>query len=426
MTETGQKSHVKELFSHTVFYGIGLFLNKSLSILLLPLYTIYFSTQELGLYAIIFSIWMFVNIVYIYGTETSFLKFFIDAENKKDKASIYTTTLAMMSVSSLVFSAVIYLLSGNIVQMIGFENPAHAVEMVKILSALLFFDGLMRFPLLLLRAELKAKTYAILTIISLCTNLALNFILIIHFRMSVDAILYSYIASSILTLIAGLIITRGYIGGGINMKVVKELVKYGNKFIYIGVFLIFIEQSDRFFIKYFYDESMVGIYSANYRLAAVMSLIIASFRFSWTPYFLNIAKNPENKKIIANIFTYFIFGSSLLFLTLSFFIETIVTTQVFRIYLLDPAYWPGLNIIPVLLLSYFFSGVCAYLNVAPFFANKTSFLLLSAFIGFCGKYHAEFYTHPAVWHHRSGIFCARDLCRTVHFSLCHFPEDIQD
>src|SRR5690554_4940019 len=107
----GTGEHVKTLFSHSIYYGVGLFLNRSLSVILLPLYTDYFSAQELGVYSLIFSLWIFLNILYMFGTETSFLKFFIDAKEQTEKARIYCTTLTMISVTSAVFSGILYFVS---------------------------------------------------------------------------------------------------------------------------------------------------------------------------------------------------------------------------------------------------------------------------------------------------------------------------
>ncbi len=375
------KSHIKELFSHTAIYGFGIMLNKVLSFLLIPLYTYFFSPADLGLYNLIQSLWLFVILIYIYGMETSFIRFFIDAKEENIKTEIYSTTLLLISFSSLIFSLIIYYFAGLVSDLIGFENPDKGKYLVKILSILLFFDTLSRFPLLLLRAELKAKIYFYINVSSLILNLVLNILLIAVFKLNVEAILYSYIISVVYTLITGLLITKKFFKLKFSLKEAKQLVVYGNKFVYFGLFILLIDVSDRFFLKYYFDESVVGIYSANYRLGTVMSLAIAAFRFSWTPYFLNISENPENKKIIANTFTYFVFAGLLLFLFFSFFTEPIVKFSINGFSLLDSKYYSGLGIIPVILLSYFFSGLFTNLNVVPFYTNKTSILFFISLEG---------------------------------------------
>lgn len=375
------KSHIKELFSHTAIYGIGIMLNKVLSFLLIPIYTYFFSPADLGLYNLVQSLWLFVILIYVYGMETSFIRFFIDAKEDKIKSEIYSTTLLLISFISFIFSIIIYLMAGTVSNFIGFENPEKGKYLIKILSILLFFDTLSRFPLLLLRAELKAKVYFYISVSSLIINLVLNILFITVFKLNVEAILYSYIISVIFTLLIGIFITKKFLSFKFSFKGAKQLIIYGNKFIYFGLFLLLIDVSDRFFLKYYFDESIVGIYSASYRLGTVMSLAIAAFRFSWTPYFLNLSENPENKKIISNIFTYFVFAGLFLFLFFSFFTEPLVKFSYKGFSLLDSKYYSGLVIIPIILLSYFFSGLFANLNVVPFFTNKTSILFFISLEG---------------------------------------------
>jgi len=373
--------HIKELFSQTTIYGVGLLANKAISFVLLPLYTYYFSPAELGAYNIVQSIWFFVILFYLYGQETSFIKLFIDGKNEGDKEEVYSTTLIMLSVTSLIFSAVFYFLAEPISRLVHFEDPVKGIKYLKILSLLLFTDTMFRFPLLLLRAELKANKYLLLTLLSLIVNVILNFVLILNYHYGVEAIFYSYIISVVVTFAAGFFMTKKYFRYKFSLVRAKQMVKYGNKFIFVGAFLLLIDVSDRFFLKYFYNEEVVGIYSANYRLASVMSLLIAAFRFSWTPYFLNLEKNPDNKKIISQIFTYLVFTGLFLFLAFALFTEPIVKISFGKFSLLDVRYQSGLIIIPFVLLAYLFSGLYSALSVASFYADKTRELFYVAAAG---------------------------------------------
>ena len=351
-------SHIKELFTQTTIYGVGILLNRSVSFILLPVYTYFFSPKDLGLYNLIQSLWIFVILIYVYGMETSFIKFFIDSKDDSSRKEIYSSTLVLLSITSLLFSVILYFSSSSIVELINFEDKEKGISLIKILCFLLLFDTLSRFPLLLLRAQLKSKIYFYLSSAGLIINLLLNIYLILFLKQGIESILYSYAISVIFILLSGLVITRKYISYKINLQLLKKLVLYGNKFIYYGLFLLLIEISDRFFLKYFFNESIVGIYSANYRLASIMSLCIAAFKFSWTPYFLNLSENPENKKIISEVFTYFVFVGLSLFLFFSFFTESIA-----------------------ILLSYFFSGLFANLTVVPFYSERTAILFFISLEG---------------------------------------------
>lgn len=375
------KSPVKILLSHTAVYGIGLVLNKSIGFLLLPVYTNYFTPSDWGVFNIVWSLWIFLSVIYSLGFENSFMKYFIEEKDAKKKSEIYSTVLFTLLISSALFSFIIFNLSGVISSLLQFDDSAKGVFLIKVLSVLLFADTLYRFPLLLLRAELNTKVYTYLTLVTLVINLGLNLFLIVAQKYGIEAIFYSYIISVVVTTIICLYVTSPYITSKISIREVKRQLRFGLKFILIGLFILVIDISDRFFLKYYFNESVVGIYSANYRLGTVMSLIIAAYKFSWTPYFMNLSENPDNKKIISKIFTYFFFTGLFLFLFFSFFIAPVVKINISGYYILNEAYWGGLQIIPLVLLSYFFSGLHSNLTVAPFFSDKTSVLLQISIAG---------------------------------------------
>lgn len=409
---TEEKSHVKELFSHTVIYGLGIVLNKSVNFILLPVYTKYFPPEQIGLFTLVQSISLFLGIIYTFGMETSFLKYFIDADNVKSKSEIYSSAILSLLITSAVLSVIVYFTSGSIASLLNSGNFDESLSLLKILCIVLFVDTLYRFPLLLFRAELDTKTYAWINLFTFSVNIICNIIFIIILKKGVEAIFYCYIISTLSTLIAGLFLTRKYLTVKIDFSIVKQLFTYGNKFIYIGLFLILIDMSDRFFLKYYYDESLVGIYWANYRLATVMSLVIAAFSFSWTPYFLNLTGNPETKRIISNIFTYFVFAGLLMFLIFSIFMNQIVKISLFGFNILNENYWSGLEIIPLVLLSYFFSGLYAIFNAAPFMSNKTGALLALSFSGITINVLLNFLFIPAM-----GITGAALATLLTYFSM---------
>lgn len=378
---TGKKSHAGELLSHSIVYGLGIILNKSVNFILLPLYTNYFPPEQIGLFTLVQSISLFLSVIYTFGLETSFLKYFIEAEDLKRKSEIYSSVLLSLLATSLILSFLIFSFSGAISSFFKFEDVNEGGLLISIMSIVILIDTLYRFPLLLFRADLNTSTYTYLNLLTFAINLLCNLIFIVVLKKGVESIFYSYIISALFTFAAGLIITRKYLTLKISASDIKDLFSYGNKFIYIGIFLILIDMSDRFFLKYYFDESLVGIYWANYRLATVMSLLISAFRFSWTPYFLNLASNPDNKKIISDIFTYFVFAGLLLFVVFSVFMDQIVSVNIFGFNFLDVKYWSGISIVPVVMLAYFLSGLYSVLNAAPFFTDKTGSLFAFALSG---------------------------------------------
>lgn len=376
------KSHVKELFTHTVIYGLGIILNKSLNFILLPVYTKYFSPEEIGMFSLVYSLMLFLGVIYTFGLETSFIRYFIDTDDESQKKEYYSSSMFSLLVTSVIMSLLIFMLSENLSEYLKFDNQSASTFMIKLASLYMIIDTICRFPLLLFRSRLDTGKFSLLNLITFISNLLSNIVLIMILKKGIESIFYCMIISSLITLVTGLFMTREFLVLKISFTKIKSLFLYGNKFILTGIFLILIDMSDRFFLKYFYNESTVGIYSANYRLASVMSLAISAFRFSWTPYFFNLKSNPENKNIISSVFTYFMFASLMLFLFISLTVNQITGIEILGFSLLDVSFRSGMGIIPIILLSYLFSGIYSIFNAAPFLKDKTGSILVIALSGF--------------------------------------------
>jgi O-antigen/teichoic acid export membrane protein len=372
MTDIGR---TKQLFSQTMIYGLGIMLNRSVSFILIPVYTKYFSPAELGVFTLVQSLSIFLGFVYALGLETAFMKKFIDAVDIERRKNIYSSTLIFLLLSSVTLSFLLYIFAGRISEIIGISDSPNSVFLIQLMGIVMIADTLYRIPMLLFRAQLRAKMYSLLNLLAFIINVGLNLILIVKLNFGVEAIFYSYLASVIVILILTLFMTRENITSSFSKETISEMLAYGAKFIFIGIFLLVIDMSDRFFLQHYFGESTVGIYWANYRLASVMGLVIAAFKFSWTPFFLNLNKEHASRKVIAYVTTYFVFAGSILFLIFGLLIDVIAPAEIFGVRFLDVLYLPGLSIVPVILLSYFFSGLYSTFNAAPFFTDNTKSLL---------------------------------------------------
>ncbi|MBX7043813.1 MAG: polysaccharide biosynthesis C-terminal domain-containing protein [Ignavibacteria bacterium] len=376
------RSPMRLLLSQTAIYGLGIMLNRSVGFILLPVYTGWFAPSELGMFMLVQSLSVFLGFVYMLGMETAFMKKFIDAKSESEKANVYSSSIIFLLISSIAFSGILYLSASTVSDMLGLEDHSRGVFLVKVMSAVMIADTVYRIPMLYFRAQLKARTYSILNLLSFAVNVSMNILLIAVMKLGVEAIFYSYIVSVAVVIIPALFMTRRFLRLRIDIRKTAELLSYGFKFIFIGVFILVIDVSDRFFLQHFYDESIVGIYSANYRLASVMGLVISAFRFAWTPFFLSLDNENEAKNMMPEVVSKFVIIGCAMMLAFGLLTDLLAPVSVFGLSFLNERYLSGIGIVPVVILSYFFSGLYAVFNAAPFITENTRSLLLISGIGF--------------------------------------------
>jgi O-antigen/teichoic acid export membrane protein len=315
--------------------------------------------------------------------ETSFQKFFIEAKSIDEKKSVFSSALILIFCTSVVFSAVIYFLSGAIAGTITSDNEN--AYLIRLLAVILVIDALYRFPMILINSEQRSKLYSALNAIAVIINVAMNVIFIILLNYGIEAIFYSYLISYAFLFVVSFIYSFKYFSFTIKADKIKRLLKTAHLFLYYGLFLISMDLIDRFILEYFKGTSDVGIYSACYRIGIVMNLVITGFKVAWTPFFLNLKDEESNKEIFTKIFTYFCYGGLIVFLTFSLFADDLVKINVAGYTLLNQNYWGGLFIVPYILMAYLFSGLYLNLTVASFFQNKIKYLIISSGIGCAGN-----------------------------------------
>jgi O-antigen/teichoic acid export membrane protein len=77
-------------------------------------------------------------------------------------------------------------------------------------------------------------------------------------------------------------------------------------------------------------EDVVGIYSACYKLAVFMLLIVQMYRMAWQPFFMRYSRDEDSAKLFGRAFVYFNAFAATAYLVVSLFREQIVGISIFR------------------------------------------------------------------------------------------------
>ena len=102
---------LKQLSMDTAIYGISTVVGRFLNFLLIPFFTNIFHPAEYGVVQIIYAYIAILNIFYIYGMDSAFLKFASLKELNNEKDNFSTPYIAVFT-SSLLFSFIILISSG--------------------------------------------------------------------------------------------------------------------------------------------------------------------------------------------------------------------------------------------------------------------------------------------------------------------------
>ncbi len=100
---------LRKLAGQTAIYGLSSILGRLLNYLLVPLYTRVFDPAEYGIVTQLFALAAFFNIVFTYGLETAYFRFF---QTEKGNEKVYSTSLISIISSSLTLGLLMVIFSG--------------------------------------------------------------------------------------------------------------------------------------------------------------------------------------------------------------------------------------------------------------------------------------------------------------------------
>ena len=382
---------LRELFSDSLIYGISNVLARFINYLLVPFYTDVFSTALYGIVGLVYAAITFLNVVFTFGMESAYLRY---AENRKAAANIFKT----IQLSLLGFSAILCLLLWLLMPWLLHQfnlGPGNSGIFLLMLG-IVWFDTLGIVPLAELRLVRKTIPFAALKFVHVIINLSLNFYLILESNYGIEAVFIANLSASVFVTLVVWVLTADLFKGTWSSDWMKKIVQFGWPFVPAGIGFAINEVLDRFFLNNMdpavatqlygsniTPEDIVGIYNACYKLAVFMLLLVQMYRMAWQPFFMRHADDEESPKVFGQAFIWYNAFSALLFLTVALFKEQIVAIEVpvLNATLIGSDYWLGLEIVPYLLLAYWFHGWYINFSSGVFIKEKTRILYKITLMG---------------------------------------------
>jgi O-antigen/teichoic acid export membrane protein len=385
-------SILKKLASQTAIYGISSNLGRLLNYVLVPLHTTVFLPEQYGIISDFYAKAAFFNVIYTFGMETAYFRFSSKTENNKQE--VYNLILWLLILTGLVFSTVLTIFSTPLANLMNY--PDNFGKYIIILAWLFAADSLVTIPFARMRQENKAKLFATLRILSIVTNVSINFFFLWFCKNYIPTwydenlgIAYVFMANLIGNLIVIPFLWRYFTNISLKMETISKFLKpillYAYPILFMSFAAMINEVISRDFIKYylpvgFYEGrsnlEAVGIFSACYKFSIFITLAVQAFKYAAEPFFFAKATEKDSPQVFAHISRYFVIAAVCMYAGVS------LNLDLLQHFLLGkPEYAEGLAIVPILLLANLFLGV--YYNLSVWFkvTDKTYFGTLIGFIG---------------------------------------------
>jgi len=372
-------NQLKNLTRDSIIYGIGHIATRVLTFLLLPYYSFHLSPAEYGELTLYFLFVGMAQAFFFYGLDIAYLRYFALNKDSERRRVVTGTTMMTTAVTSGLLALIIIAAAGGIGRLVVHAptHPEAVVTLVRLCAGILFFDTLSTFPFLLLRGTLRPTHFIAVKVLNVAVNIGLNIWFIGGLDMSIAGVMWANLAASAVTFLALVPVLWNSVVFSLDRALVREMIRFGLPNVPTYLFVMIIELADRKILELYRGLEEAGLYSAGYKLGMFMAVVTGAFRFAWQPFFLSHADEENAPVLFARVLTYYLLVTSSLFILLSFFMDPLIRAHWPGVgYVLEPRYWPGLVVFPIILLAHIFDGVYANFMVGVYLKKLTAWLPL--------------------------------------------------
>ncbi|MDR1939105.1 MAG: oligosaccharide flippase family protein [Tannerellaceae bacterium] len=375
---------MKRLAKETAVYGVSSMLGRFLNWLLVPMYTrVLEGTGEFGVYTNLYAWVALLLIILTYGMETGFFRF-INKKEEQEPMRVYATTLSSVGVTSLLFLLPAYALLAPLSRLLNYaDHPEYLAMMLGVVAV----DAFCCIPFAYLRYKGRPFRFMGIKLLGIILNIILNvFFLIIcpwlhevspgatgWFYVPGYGVGYIFVANVITSAVTFLVLIPDMLpafGHKPDFALLKRMLRYSFPLLILGIAGILNQTADKILFPYLFDDkeyanAQLGIYGACFKIAVVMVMFIQAFRYAYEPFvFARHKSGGDQTKAYAEAMRYFIIFALFIFLGVMFYLDILK-------YFVAPMYYPGLPVVPVVMLGELFFGIYFNLSVWYKLSDRT-------------------------------------------------------
>ena len=262
-------------------FGIGPVVGMFISVLTVPVTTRFVAPEEFGKSSLFTLVQTIFNLVVLFGTDQSFIRFY-NSENR-DKKQLLWHCMLIPIVFCFFMMLVVEIFQKNIsIFMFNSYEPVIMWLFLLFLPALL----LDRFGLLVIRMDLRGKTYSFLNVLQQVLNFFILLLFLIFYEKSFRSIVFATIISTILNTIIIVINSKLLIPikvYPIERDLLKEILLFGLPLVPATILSWIMNSFDKIALRSWSSFEELGLYAAAFKIVAILNVFQNIFTTTWTP-----------------------------------------------------------------------------------------------------------------------------------------------
>jgi O-antigen/teichoic acid export membrane protein len=338
-----------------------------------PIYTRIYTPLEYGHYTMVYITYTYLSSLFFQWISSSGWRYYLKYQQSGQRNLYQKIIYSLYGISSLILLLITigwYLLSHDDIQkkliLLGFLF-AITQEFINTL-------------LIPMRMKEQARLYNVLTALRSVISFGLLLLLTFVFNFGIEAFFIAPLLINILFLIYLIIVDELHqqlVKSSFFPEHLKRFFRYGISTLIYNTGLFLLVSGDRYIILLYDGYDKVGIYNQTYNIAQLsIAAIFTAITAAFNPILLSsLEKKPnQSDSIISNALYLTVYVALPVTFILSFYSKQIADL------LLGPAFREAWNLLPLIFIGAFISGISHYASVKIKFKNQFKILIQSALL----------------------------------------------
>jgi len=368
---------IKATAKETVIYGLGNIAVKIVGLVLIPIYTDkkYFSVEEFGIIGVLDISGLLLISVLSISLPQAFTRWFWDKEYIENQKGIFFMTLVVQLIVCVFFCILLIPISGFF-SLILFDTTdwSKVITLLILSSAAQVINNLINIHI---RLKSRSVFYIQSNIFKLVVVLSLTLFFILSRGMGIEGIYLAQLSGNIVFILMLSVYTIRNSTVYFNSNTLKGMNSYGFPLYLGGIAAILLNVVDRYSLNSLALLRSVALYTLAIKISSVIKVIFAdSVKLAILPIFFRKMNSQDNRRFYSKVLTYSSFVVMFAIVGISLF-----SLEIVKIISRSKEFWDAVAIVPILVLSIFFTNmkeVTLYgLHIAKK-SNIVSYIIISS------------------------------------------------
>ncbi len=306
-------------------------------------------------------------------------------QKKENPEAVNNTSTISLLISSIVLSILLWMNQSWLAKTATLTEFPLLVQLSIIVIGL---DALSTIPFARLRYEGRPRLFAVIKIANILINIFFTVFFLSYcpakaksdphswavliYHSNINPITYVLIANVMASFFTLILLSKWVLPKQwtFNTALWLAMMAYALPMLIAGLGGMVNETFDRLMLGWWlpntngYADEQRGIYGACYKLSILITLFIQAFRMGAEPFFFKQAEGENPQRVYARVTKFFVITIAVMFLAVTLFLP------IWK-YFIDPKYWEGLKVVPILLLANMSLGIYYNLSIWYKLTNKT-------------------------------------------------------